>query len=148
MKGVKPSDTPWDVIDEASTPLSPEDHPVNRIIAAGESLKKQIIGAHHPGSDSVTWPMAFGFPVRDTEGSLSEILISCSDILFIAPTSPLAAARWSVTASVQERTGIRRAMLTSAMMFLTVFRSISTTCIHEVDAWQSIIELMYNYRVT
>jgi light-regulated signal transduction histidine kinase (bacteriophytochrome) len=50
------------------------------VLNAKKPIKNQILGIHHPGETKPTWVLVNGFPERDDQGNITEILISFIDI--------------------------------------------------------------------
>ncbi len=80
MKGRLAADPRWSFIGEDHAPMPLEEYPVNRIVATGKPVQNQTVGVNRAGSGSTTWLMVNGFPVTDSRGKLSEILITYMDI--------------------------------------------------------------------
>jgi len=80
MRGKLAIDPNWKFIDEKNVPLLPEDYPVNRILATKEPFSNVIIGVIRPADNDIVWLTVNGFPVLNSHGDISEILISFIDI--------------------------------------------------------------------
>ena len=80
MRGKVAIDPAWKFVDETNIPLSLEHYPVNRILNAREPIKNQVLGIHQPDKNEVVWVSVNGCPVLDTNGEITEIVISFIDI--------------------------------------------------------------------
>ncbi|MBF0331242.1 MAG: transporter substrate-binding domain-containing protein [Candidatus Omnitrophica bacterium] len=80
MRGKMAIDPQWRFVHEDHTPFALEDYPVNRIIASMKEFKKLILGIDRPATHDMAWVEVNGLPVLDSQGGLSEIIISFVDI--------------------------------------------------------------------
>ncbi len=80
MKGKLAIDPQWKFMNTDDTPLTLEEYPVNRIIASKKTIKNVSFRINRPASDDIAWVNVNGFPVLDSKGELSEIVISFIDI--------------------------------------------------------------------
>jgi PAS domain S-box-containing protein len=80
MRGKAAIDPAWNFIHEDNTPLTLDEYPVNRIVAGKEPIKNQLLGINQPGKNDVVWVTVNGFPVLDTNGEITEVVISFIDI--------------------------------------------------------------------
>jgi diguanylate cyclase (GGDEF)-like protein/PAS domain S-box-containing protein len=80
MKGKEAIDPAWKFVDEMNTPLPIEDYPVNRILTCKEPIQNQVLGIHRPVKNDIIWVTVNGFPMFDSTGGISEIVISFIDI--------------------------------------------------------------------
>ena len=80
MKGKLAIDPQWKFINESTAPLPIKEYPVNQIAGSQKTLKNQTVGVCRPLTNDITWLMVNGFPVLDSKGEISEIIISFIDI--------------------------------------------------------------------
>ena len=80
MKGKEAIDSVWKFVTEDNTPLPLKDYPVNRIISSKKPIQNQILGIRQPKSKNIVWVSVNGFPIFDSKGNVSEIVISFIDI--------------------------------------------------------------------
>ncbi|MFZ4546248.1 MAG: PAS domain S-box protein [Bacteroidales bacterium] len=79
MKGKAAIDPAWKFIHEDNRPFTLDEYPVNRIVTGRQAIKNQILGIQQPGKNDIVWVTVNGFPVLDTEGQITEIVISFID---------------------------------------------------------------------
>lgn len=80
MKGKLAIDPNWKFLAEDNTPLPLEKYPIMQIIQNQLPLKNFIAGVNRPATNDVIWLFVNGFPVKNEEGVISEIIISFIDI--------------------------------------------------------------------
>jgi PAS domain S-box-containing protein len=80
LRGKAAIDPAWNFIDEKNIPLSLEDYPVTRIVSGKHPIKNQILGIIQSGKSDIVWVTVNGFPVLNTQGDITEIVISFIDI--------------------------------------------------------------------
>lgn len=80
MKGKTAMDPHWKFVKLDRSPLPFEEFPVNRISSTKTSINNQLLGIVTGESKAVTWLLANGQPVLNSDGEILEILISFSDI--------------------------------------------------------------------
>ena len=80
IKGRLAIDPNWKFLAEDNSPLPIEKYPVMQIIENQLPLKKFIVGVNRPVTNDVVWLFVNGFPVKNEEGIIIEIVISFIDI--------------------------------------------------------------------
>lgn len=80
LKGRDAIDPRWQFLREDGTPMGLSEFPVSRVLASGEALHSQIVGALRPGESEATWAICSAFPVRSPSGQLAEVIVSFTDI--------------------------------------------------------------------
>jgi PAS domain S-box-containing protein len=80
MKGRMSFDPGWKFVNENQDPLPIEEYPVNQVAATREPFENEILGVIRPPDNDLAWLTVNGFPVLDTQGKLTEILICFFDI--------------------------------------------------------------------
>jgi PAS domain S-box-containing protein len=80
LKGKQAVDPDWKFLDENYLPLPFDKYPVNQILANRKPLNNFIAGVKRPHSKAVLLLLVNGFPVLDSTGNLTEIVISFTDI--------------------------------------------------------------------
>lgn len=80
MQGRVAIDPTWKFVNDENIPLSIEDYPVNRIISSKESILNQIMGIYRPNTKDIIWVTVNGFPMFDSIGNITEVVISFIDI--------------------------------------------------------------------
>lgn len=80
IKGKQIIDSEWKFLDENNAPLQIEHHPVNQILTTQKPLKNFITGIKRSQSKENISLLVNGFPVINTLGELTEIVISFVEI--------------------------------------------------------------------
>ena len=80
MKGKASVDPAWKFIHEDNTPLTLDEYPINRIAIGRQPINNQVLGIHQPCKNEIVWVTVNGFPVLDTRGEITEVVISFIDI--------------------------------------------------------------------
>ncbi|MCS6248727.1 MAG: PAS domain S-box protein [Opitutus sp.] len=80
LRGKRAIDPAWQFTDKNNTPLTLDHYPVNQVLSTKKPIKNQILGIHRPGETKPVWVLVNGFPERDDQGNITEILISFIDI--------------------------------------------------------------------
>ncbi len=80
MKYLTMDDPKWMFYDENDVPLAVENFPVNLILKSEEPLKNFVAHVHREDSDINRLLLINGFPFKDINGKLTEIVISFMDI--------------------------------------------------------------------
>lgn len=80
MKGKQAFDPCWKFVREDKTPCQLEEYPVNRIISSRKPINNLTYGVVHSSTSEIVWLIVNGFPVFDTKGDITEILVSFIDI--------------------------------------------------------------------
>jgi PAS domain S-box-containing protein len=73
-------DPDWKFLNECYLPLPAHEYPFNQILANKKPLKNFIVGVKKSHSKAVEFLLVNGFPVIDSNGELTEIVISFIDI--------------------------------------------------------------------
>jgi len=80
MRGKKAIYPRWKFLRADGTDLPLKDYPVNRVIASRKPFKNVVLAVCRPEANDVVWLTVNGLPVFDSNGELSEVLISFIDI--------------------------------------------------------------------
>ena len=80
MRGKTAIDPAWHFIEEDNTPLELSRYPVSRVLAEKKTINNQLLGIQRSGETKPVWVLVNGFPERDSQGNITEILISFTDI--------------------------------------------------------------------
>jgi PAS domain S-box-containing protein len=80
MKGKTTIDPNWYFLDENAIPIPIEEYPVNKIASSRKLIKDFILGVKKPATGNIVWVSVNGFPVLNSKGEISEIVISFIDI--------------------------------------------------------------------
>ncbi|WP_338356098.1 PAS domain S-box protein [Yeosuana marina] len=80
MKGKTAIDPSWKFIKEDFTTAPFDEYPVNKIVKSKKAIKNQILGIYHPIKNQMVWATINGFPVLNTKGEITEIVISFIDV--------------------------------------------------------------------
>ncbi|HET8695640.1 MAG TPA: PAS domain-containing protein [Aquabacterium sp.] len=80
MHGRAAIDPLWSLMTEEGDPLPLAQYPVNQVAASGQPLEGLLIGVHRPGEAEVIWVTCNGYPVRDSAGTLQQIVITFADV--------------------------------------------------------------------
>jgi PAS domain S-box-containing protein len=73
-------DPAWQFLNEDGSAMALEDHPVNRVIAAGEPLDGLIAGVVRTGVAEPSWLLCNAYPVADSAGTLEQVVVTFIDI--------------------------------------------------------------------
>ncbi len=73
-------DSEWKFINEDHTPLQIEDYPVNAINILKTPILNRYYGIERPALNDIVWVTVDGFPMFDSSGNISEIVVSFTDI--------------------------------------------------------------------
>ena len=80
MQGKTAFDPAWSLVDEDEKVLSPQQYPVNRVIASRQRIDMLVIGVHTAEVSDVTWLLVNAFPELDPNGELKRVIVSFDDI--------------------------------------------------------------------
>ncbi len=80
MRGKKAIDPDWRFVDEGGNALPLDDYPVNRIVNTKQPFRNHIIGVKQPHKNDIVWLLINGLPILNSQGEITEILISFIDI--------------------------------------------------------------------
>lgn len=80
MCGRAALDPVWALMAEDGTPLPLSQYPVNVVAASGEPLDGLLVGVRRPGDADLTWVMCSGYPVKNPDGVLQQIVITFVDV--------------------------------------------------------------------
>jgi len=80
LKGKLAIDPNWKFLYENYIPIPFEEYPVQKIASNRKAIKDFILGINQPDKNDINWVSVNGFPVIDSAGQLSEIVISFTDI--------------------------------------------------------------------
>lgn len=80
MRGKSAMDPRWCFLRDDASPMPLEDYPVNRVLGSGAILQNQVVGVCRPDRTEPVWLLCNGFPARDEQGALAQIVITFSDI--------------------------------------------------------------------
>ncbi len=81
--GKYPSDIACHLINKAGDTISMSDYPVAQVIKNKRILKEYIIGIVRPDLKKTIWVSFNGYPGYNTEGELSEIIVTLKDITLL-----------------------------------------------------------------
>ncbi len=73
-------DPAWNFYNENSVPLSPEEYPVNQVIAKKAPLTGLTLGIHRPQGKSDVWVIVNADPVFNKQNELEQIIVTFTDI--------------------------------------------------------------------
>ncbi|MBK7712328.1 MAG: PAS domain S-box protein [Bacteroidales bacterium] len=76
----------WEFITETSQPIPPNEYPVNLIANSKKPIKNYVLGIARPLTKDIVWCLVNGVPVFESDGILSEIIISFQDITDLKET--------------------------------------------------------------
>lgn len=80
MAGKTALDPDWYFLQDDETRMPPQAFPVSRVLATGLPLQNCVLGVRHPGRSAPTWLIANAFPMRDAQGHISAVVVTCTDI--------------------------------------------------------------------
>ncbi len=80
MRGKVAIDPAWKFVNEDYSTLPVEDFPVNRVRKLQGPIQNQILGINRPIKNDLVWVIVNGFPLLNSNGDITEIVISFLDI--------------------------------------------------------------------
>lgn len=80
MLGRTAVDPRWRFLHEDGSPMQIEDYPVNRVLASGESFRNLVGCIICPDRPEPTWVLCSGYPVKDAEGRIEQVVVTFADI--------------------------------------------------------------------
>ncbi|MEI7829775.1 MAG: ATP-binding protein, partial [Prolixibacteraceae bacterium] len=80
MKGRLAIDPVWRFVSEKNVTFSGEEYPVNAILKTRSPIHNLVAGVIRPVTNDIVWLNVNGFPAFDSNGEITEILISFIDI--------------------------------------------------------------------
>jgi PAS domain-containing protein len=80
MQGKVAIDPDWNFVNVDNTKMLVQNYPVQQIISTKKTIKDQILGIQKTANHTIIWVNINGFPVLDTNGEITEIVISFNDI--------------------------------------------------------------------
>jgi PAS domain S-box-containing protein len=80
LRGKTGTDKNWEFIDDDNLPLPEGDFPVNIIVRTKEPLLSFVAGIYHSETAETVWVELTGFPVKDSNDEVIEVVISFIDI--------------------------------------------------------------------
>jgi PAS domain S-box-containing protein len=80
MLGREACDPDWHFEREDGTAMPVHEHPVNRVIASGLSLKNFVMGISRDGSGAKAWVLVNAYPKFDGGKSPSQVVVTFADI--------------------------------------------------------------------
>jgi PAS domain S-box-containing protein len=79
IEGRTYDDPDWDILDEAGAPITPADHPVNRVLETGEPVFGFTHVIRRPDG-SRRWLSSNSAPVFDDEGAIERVVVALEDV--------------------------------------------------------------------
>lgn len=70
----------WPLVDEAGVLLSPDQYPVNQVIARQSPLRNYVLGIQHQSPQGCTWVLINAFPTFDSAHRLTQVVVTFIDI--------------------------------------------------------------------
>ena len=80
MLGKNVFDLEWRFLNEDNSVMLIENYPVNQIITTRKSIKNSTLGVNRSVTNDTVWLLVNGFPVKDNNDEITEIVISFIDI--------------------------------------------------------------------
>jgi two-component system cell cycle sensor histidine kinase/response regulator CckA len=80
MVGKPIGDPVWSFVREDETPLSPDDHPVSRVLATRGPIQDVVVGVDRPTSGDRVWTLASALPEFNDGGDLERVVATFADI--------------------------------------------------------------------
>ncbi|EGW22894.1 multi-sensor hybrid histidine kinase [Methylobacter tundripaludum SV96] len=73
-------DPVWHFFHENGCAASPDEYPVNKVLASGKALKNYVLGVHRPGRQQDVWVLVNADPVFGKDGKITQVIITFIDI--------------------------------------------------------------------
>lgn len=70
----------WQFLKEDGTVMSPQEYPVNRVIATQQPFNNYVMGIYRPRSQTLMWALVDAFPEFDDHGQLRQVVVTFLDI--------------------------------------------------------------------
>jgi|GEM_PF-4875313 len=80
MSGKTAFDPAWHFCDEEETPLSPEQYPVNRVLAKKAALSEMVAGVFRPAIGDRIWALCSARPTLNATGEVEQVVVTFIDI--------------------------------------------------------------------
>ncbi|MBU1424730.1 MAG: PAS domain S-box protein [Gammaproteobacteria bacterium] len=80
LQGKTAIDPDWHFLREDGNPATPEEYPVNRVLASGQAIRNMVMGVHRPGHATDVWVLVNADPVLGEEGAIEQIIVTFIDI--------------------------------------------------------------------
>ncbi|MFM2247289.1 MAG: hypothetical protein RL071_3363 [Pseudomonadota bacterium] len=78
--GSAPADPRWSVVDEAGTPLPPDQHPASITLRTGAAVRDKLIGVFRPQLADWCWLLVTAQPQRADDGSLHAVVVTFAEV--------------------------------------------------------------------
>jgi diguanylate cyclase (GGDEF)-like protein/PAS domain S-box-containing protein len=73
-------DPAWHFLREDGSVMPQEEYPVNQVLSSFSTLLNRVVGVDRPDREGPVWALVNAIPVFDEAGSISEVIVSFSDI--------------------------------------------------------------------
>jgi len=80
MHGKGAADSEWRFFHENGRGMRPEEFPVSRVLASRAVIQHQMVGIQRPDQSGIQWVICNGYPRFDDAGTLSEAIVSFTDV--------------------------------------------------------------------
>lgn len=80
LRGKEVIDPYWQFVDENNNPIPLNEYPVNKVIATKDAITGMLLGVLRPITKDKVWLLVNGFPSKNSQGEISEVIISFVDI--------------------------------------------------------------------
>jgi PAS domain S-box-containing protein len=80
LQGKSVLDPAWCFLRNDGSPAPLAEYPVNRVLATGQPIVGQVFGICRPDRASPTWGLCNGYPVRDAQGRIRQVVVTFIDI--------------------------------------------------------------------
>jgi len=80
LVGSAPADPRWSVVDEAGTPLPPDQHPASITLRTGAAVRDKLIGVFRPQLADWCWLLVTAQPQRADDGSLHAVVVTFAEV--------------------------------------------------------------------
>ncbi|HBG05525.1 MAG: hypothetical protein A2075_04555 [Geobacteraceae bacterium GWC2_58_44] len=80
MLGRDACDPEWNFQREDGSPLPADQHPVNRVIATGATMKSFVMRIARGGNGAPTWVLVNAYPQLDQDQALRQVVVTYSDV--------------------------------------------------------------------
>ncbi|MGZ5858561.1 MAG: PAS domain S-box protein, partial [Burkholderiaceae bacterium] len=80
LYGKTATDPVWHFFHENGRAASPDEYPVNKVLASGKALKNYVLGMHRPGHEPDVWVLVNADPVFGKDGEITQVIATFIDI--------------------------------------------------------------------
>jgi diguanylate cyclase (GGDEF)-like protein/PAS domain S-box-containing protein len=80
LQGKSSIDPTWHFLREDGSQMPPQEYPINQVLASHKTLQNNVVGVERPDRDEPLWILVNAIPLFDEAGSVTQVIVSFSDI--------------------------------------------------------------------